>query len=97
MLRFRISYTTDFNTESWLNPWTGELIQTDKEETGLYDIKNVPLDQFLFYEDFAPNTAAVTFEIYDENNNQVFFFDLFIETDEKQNIGNLSISEDLKS
>ena len=92
MLRFEIFYTTDFNTESWLNPWTGELIKTNEKEAGLYYIENVPLDQFLFYDDFAPNTAAVTFEIYDENHNQVFFFDLFLETDENQNIGNLSIS-----
>ena len=83
-----MSYETDFGVKTWTNPWTSEVITVPASKYVFCEM--VPLDQFLFYDEFSPNTAALTFEFYDEiEENQVFFFDLFFETDENKNIGKI--------
>ena len=76
--------TTDYREDSWVNRWTNETITPVTGTLGINE--QVPLNQFIYTQNVLNNTDSLVFDVYDRQNNQVFFFDLFLET-ENGNLG----------
>ena len=75
---------TDYNVDTYFNPWTEETIQMDQVPAVLEINAFLPFDQIIVEEETNPNTDAVVFDIYDEKTNQVFFFDCFVKTENNE-------------
>jgi len=84
---------TNYNTENWYNKWTGNWITPHTDIVKISEL--VPINQVIFTGNILEDTASLVFELYDRERNQVFFFDIFLDRDENQNLGNSVVDPSL--
>ena len=71
----------NYNSDEYQNRWNGETIDMRNIDSLTTITSHLPFDQIIIEEETNPNTDAIVFDIYDEQTNQVFFFDCFVRTD----------------
>ena len=78
---------TDYQVESWYNQWTDEWIAPSQDIIQVD--QSLPLNQIIYSENVRKGTNSLVFELYDTQLNQVFFFDIFINKNENNYLGNM--------
>ena len=50
----------------------------------------VPFNQFFVQDEAMTDVVSITFDIHDKTNNQIFMFDIFINSDNVNELGKIS-------
>ena len=50
----------------------------------------VPFNQFFIQDEAMTSVVSITFDIHDKINNQIFMFDIFINSDNLNELGNIN-------
>ena len=83
------------NEPTWFNRWTGSEVVPGKFQT--ISAQDKKFSTFSYRKDAMKNLDTVSFDVFDTVQNQVLFFDFFVEKDsdgnilEKDPFGTLSI------
>ena len=78
---------TDYQVESWYNQWTDKWIAPSQDIIQVD--QSLPLNQIIYSENVREGTNSFVFELYDTQLNQVFFFDIFMNKNENNYLGNM--------